>query len=113
MKKLYLVFLLTIAPFMPTKAQHILVPEETGRIYHSDSLFVAPKKPLLAAGEVLATNTFVWAFNKTILNADYAQLSWQSIKTNLTSKPVWDGDKFSTNLFAHPYHGSLYFTAAR
>lgn len=113
MKKLYLVFLLTIAPFMPTKAQHILFSEEAGRIYHSDSLFVAPKKPLLAAGEVLATNTFVWAFNKTILNADYAQLSWQSIKTNLTSKPVWDGDKFSTNLFAHPYHGSLYFNAAR
>lgn len=26
---------------------------------------------------------------------------------------MWDNDQFSTNLFAHPYHGGLYFNAAR
>ena len=36
-----------------------------------------------------------------------------SIKNNFKTGPVWDTDKFSTNLVAHPYHGSLYFNAAR
>ena len=26
---------------------------------------------------------------------------------------MWDNDKFSTNLFAHPYHGNLYYNSAR
>lgn len=26
---------------------------------------------------------------------------------------MWDNDQFSTNQFAHPYHGSLYFNSAR
>lgn len=113
MKKLLLFFLLLTGVFVRVEAQHVLFPEETGRQYISDSLFIPKKKPFLAAAEVFATNTFVWSFNKAVLNADFAQISWNSWKTNLSSFPVWDTDKFSTNLFAHPYHGGLYFNAAR
>ena len=36
-----------------------------------------------------------------------------SIKHNFETGFVWDNDQFSTNLFAHPYHGGLYFNSAR
>ena len=35
------------------------------------------------------------------------------MKRNISNGFVWDNDKFSTNLFDHPYHGGLYFNAAR
>jgi hypothetical protein len=55
----------------------------------------------------------VWAFDRFALNEDFARINSHTIKRNLKTFPVWDTDKFSTNLFAHPYHGSLYFNAAR
>ncbi|MDR2383395.1 MAG: DUF3943 domain-containing protein [Prevotellaceae bacterium] len=35
------------------------------------------------------------------------------MKHNLNHAFVWDNDAFTTNLFGHPYHGGLYFNAAR
>ena len=34
-------------------------------------------------------------------------------KETIESFTMWDNDQFSTNLFAHPYHGNLYFNTAR
>lgn len=68
---------------------------------------------LLSSGEVVAINAFVNVFDRYILQADFAEISLQSIKDNIDYGFVWDNDKFSTNLFAHPYHGSLYFNSAR
>ena len=36
-----------------------------------------------------------------------------TIHKNFQKGFVWDNDQFSTNLFAHPYHGNLYYNAAR
>jgi hypothetical protein len=47
------------------------------------------------------------------MNQDFAEIGFKSFKRNLSHLPVWDTDKFSTNLIAHPYHGGLYFNAAR
>ncbi|MDR2916651.1 MAG: DUF3943 domain-containing protein [Tannerella sp.] len=47
------------------------------------------------------------------MNEEFAKIGINSFKQNLSSLPVWDTDKFSTNLIAHPYHGGLYFNAAR
>ena len=47
------------------------------------------------------------------MNEDFAKISLHSIKHNIQNGFVWDNDQFSTNLFAHPYHGGLYFNAAR
>jgi hypothetical protein len=71
------------------------------------------KRPLLAAGQVFAINMGVWAFDRFILDGDYAYINFHTMKQNLRTGFVWDNDNFSTNLFFHPYHGSLYFNAAR
>lgn len=58
-------------------------------------------------------NVGVWAFDRYIMNEDFAKISWKSVRRNIKNGFVWDNDQFSTNLFAHPYHGNLYFNAAR
>ncbi|MCI5560475.1 MAG: DUF3943 domain-containing protein [Phocaeicola sp.] len=71
------------------------------------------KKPWKAALETFTINAGVWAFDRFILDADFARINAGTISHNLRQGFVWDNDKFSTNLFAHPYHGGLYFNAAR
>lgn len=70
-------------------------------------------RPWRAALEVVAINAFVQSFDRFVLDADFAKISPASIRHNLKTGFVWDNDQFSTNLFAHPYHGGLYFNAAR
>lgn len=113
MRKRILFFVVCLSLFTAAKAQHVLFPKENARIYRSDSTVKLQKRPLLAGFEVFSTNMLVWSFDKFVLNADYAQINSTTIKENLSSFPVWDGDKFSTNLFFHPYHGGLYFNVAR
>jgi hypothetical protein len=71
------------------------------------------KRPWNAAVQTFGINAGVWAFDRYILNADFAKISINSVRENIKTGFVWDNDKFSTNLFAHPYHGSLYFNTAR
>lgn len=81
----------------------------------TDSLMaLTPEKhPWWALAEVTGINAFVHLFDRFAANQDYAQTTLNSWKKNLRSTPVWDNDQFSTNLFMHPYHGNLYFNAAR
>lgn len=79
----------------------------------SDKARVEKKQPWIAAGKVIAINTGVWAFNRFITHEDFADISGKTIINNIKKGFVWDNDQFSTNLFAHPYHGNLYFNAAR
>ena len=58
-------------------------------------------------------NAFVWSFDSYIMNEEFAKISIHTVKHNIKNGFVWDNDQFSTNLFAHPYHGGLYFNAAR
>lgn len=88
-------------------------PEMATRNYVSDSTRFLPKKPWRAAAEVFGVNVGVWAIDRYIIKGDFAYINGSTIKNNFKTGPVWDTDKFSTNLFAHPYHGSLYFNAAR
>ncbi len=71
------------------------------------------KRPWLAALEVFGINAGVWAFDSYVMNEEFAKISIHTIKHNIETGFVWDNDQFSTNLFAHPYHGGLYFNAAR
>ena len=74
---------------------------------------VLKKHPWKAAFETVGINVGVWAFDRYVMNEDFAKISFKSIGDNITNGFVWDNDQFSTNLFAHPYHGSLYFNTAR
>lgn len=71
------------------------------------------KHPWRAAAEAVGINVFVQSFDRFVLDADFAQINLSTIRHNFKTGFVWDNDQFSTNLFAHPYHGGLYFNAAR
>lgn len=82
----------------------------------ADSLDIAyySKKNGWGAGvQVFSINMGLWAFNRYVGKKDYAYISMETIKKNLTHKWVWDNDDMGNNMFLHPYHGSLYFNSAR
>ncbi len=70
------------------------------------------KQPLVAVAEVVGLNLGVWGMDY-LGGAEYAKISFGSMKYNINHQWVWDNDQMNTNLFAHPYHGGLYFAAAR
>ena len=83
--------------------------------YSCASQFKAkPKKNfLLAAGEIFGMNMGLWAFDRYVLKGHYAYISLESIKENFKHGFEWDNDHLNTNMFAHPYNGSLFFNAGR
>lgn len=62
---------------------------------------------------VVGVNMGVWAFDRYIRKQDFAYISMNSVKENFKRGFVWDNDNLGTNMFFHPYHGNLYFNAAR
>jgi len=66
-----------------------------------------------AGTTVAAINTLVWGFDRYVKDAQTARVGVRSWARNLVSGFEWDDNVFATNQFAHPYHGSLYFSAAR
>lgn len=89
------------------------LPQVTSRRYVSDTTVIIPRLPWKAVAEVFGINMAVWGFDRYAMKEDFAYINGHTIKQNFKTGPVWDTDKFSTNLFSHPYHGSLYFNAAR
>lgn len=78
-----------------------------------DLEYYGRKKPWQAAATVVGLNIGVWAFDRYILKGDFAYISLNSIKENFKHGFIWDNDQLGTNFFFHPYHGNLYFNAAR
>lgn len=70
-------------------------------------------QPWKAAAEAAGINVLVHCFDRFVLGEDFAKVTFKTIGKNFEHGFVWDNDQFSTNLFAHPYHGNLYFNAAR
>lgn len=58
-------------------------------------------------------NMVMRGFNRFILEDEYAQINLRSMRNNMNTLPIWDTNRFSTNLIGHPYHGSMYFNSAR
>lgn len=81
----------------------------------TDSTMALPveKRYWQAAAEATAINVGVHLFDRYALRTDFSETTLPSLKRNFTDGMVWDNDFFITNLFAHPYHGNLYFNAAR
>ena len=79
----------------------------------NDSLLLNMKSPHKDAAIIVATNIGVWSFDRFVLQAEYARINFKTVRNNFKSGFVWDNDMFSTNLLMHPYHGGLYFNAAR
>lgn len=80
---------------------------------YNDSTYHIKKRPWRAALETFGLNVAVWGFDRFVMNEEFAHISINTIKDNIKNGFVWDNDQMSTNLFAHPYHGGLYFNTAR
>jgi len=70
-------------------------------------------RPFRAAVETAGINLLVHSFDRWVMNEEFAQVNLHTIHHNVKNGFVWDNDQFSTNLFAHPYHGNLYYNSAR
>ena len=66
-----------------------------------------------ASAEVVGMNIGLWAFDRYVQKGEFAYISWQTIKENFKHGFEWDNDHLSTNMFAHPYNGSLFYNAGR
>ena len=80
-----------------------------------DSCFALDPKPdlLSTAAMITALNVFVNRFDDWALDEEFPRITFHSIGHNFEHAFVWDNDNFNCNLFAHPYHGNLYFNSAR
>ena len=89
--------------------------EKRSKLVFADSTMALPvkKRYWQAAAEVTGINIGVQLFDRYALNSDFAQTTLRTLKRNFTDGMVWDNDFFITNMFAHPFHGNLYFNAAR
>ena len=89
--------------------------EKRSQLVFTDSTMALPikKRYWQAAAEATGINIGVQLFDRYALKSDFAQTTLRTLKRNFTDGMVWDNDFFITNLFAHPYHGNLYFNAAR
>ncbi len=67
-------------------------------------------KPAIA---VVGINTFVWAEDRFIANADFSHIGAKTWAYNIKHGWEWDRDRFGINFIGHPYSGTLSFNAAR
>ena len=65
------------------------------------------------AGEVFGFNIGLWAFDRYVQHGDWSYINFNTIKENFKHGFKWDNDNLNTNMFLHPYNGSLYYNAAR
>lgn len=66
-----------------------------------------------AGVETAGFNIGLWAFDRYVLKGHYAYISWNTIKENFRHGFEWDDDHLHTNMFDHPYNGSIFFNAGR
>jgi hypothetical protein len=73
-----------------------------------------PRSPALTAAAESLTVFLVWAnYNRLSGTKEWANVTPQSIWTNLSSRWVLDDNEYYVNQMGHPYQGSLSFGAAR
>jgi hypothetical protein len=72
-----------------------------------------PKHFWVAAGELMVVQLIPWSVNSVIRDKKWAKIGPDSWEESLENPWVWDNNAFTNNQFSHPYHGSLYFNAAR
>jgi hypothetical protein len=101
-------YLLLLVFANPLNGQHIILTKSDSLGYEKIRY-----RPYMTAFEIIGINMSAWAFDRYAINGSYAYINFNSMKRNLIEGFHWDNDKFATNLFHHPYHGSLYYNSAR
>lgn len=65
-----------------------------------------------SVASVSTANYLVWQFN-WFVEEDWAYVTRDGLRNNFERGFKFDGNKLPTNFFAHPYHGSVYFSLGR
>ena len=68
---------------------------------------------LTAASELVLLEAIPWSFDRYIAREDWAFISLDTVRENFRRGFGYDSDSFKVNQTSHPYHGSLFFNAAR
>jgi Domain of unknown function (DUF3943) len=68
---------------------------------------------LTAASELALLEVIPWAFDRYVAREDWAFISTETVRENFRRGFGYDPDTFKVNQSSHPYHGSLFFNAAR
>jgi len=71
------------------------------------------KRPVLATAETLGVNVILNRSNAWLFGWEFGNVGPDSWADNLRRGFKWDGTQWGVNMFAHPYHGGLYFTTGR
>jgi uncharacterized protein DUF3943 len=74
---------------------------------------LAAGRPLRAVTQSVTLNVAVNRADAWVFSQDWANSGTRVWGRNLRFGWAWDEDQFGTNLMMHPYHGALYFNAAR
>ena len=112
MKSFRVFLLLSCILIVPCRAQDGKEHAET----ENSAVFAKPsvRSFFIASAEVLGVNFGVNAFDKIVLDADFAETNPSFMWKHLSNgKWEFDQNTFAINQFAHPYAGSLYFNAGR
>lgn len=67
----------------------------------------------IAMAEVIGMDVALNLLNQAVKEGDEYAVGFDSWKTNFREGWNFDDNNFSTNQFAHPYNGSVYFSSAR
>ena len=117
--KLISLFLATCIPVSAYSRQNIhfdtdtIADTEYNLMINPDTVLPMKVKPWQALAEDLGVNAVILAFDRYVQNRSYARVTGATIKHNFRTGFVWDNDSFSGNQFSHPYHGSMFYNAAR
>lgn len=122
MKKLLWFILIFVVSFSSLSAQYLYSTNAdssslASKSYVPDISLVGkynPKKPLwMPAAEAVGFNILLGGFNAYITHSEFAKIGFHTIKHNFERGWSTDADAFSTNMFAHPFHGAMYYNFAR
>lgn len=73
-----------------------------------------PRKPLwIPVVESIGLNLALGAFNAYVMQSEFAKISINTVEHNHEIGWTTDADAFITNMWAHPFHGSIYYNTAR
>ena len=124
MKRLFL--LLTLITLLPhtlsaqtTTTDSTWVDSLTGTRRHlqllspNDTLALPKQNMFKPLVETLGINLAVWSWDHFLYDRRWADIDIHTIRRNLRSNFVLDYDSYSGNQFSHPFHGSMFFNAAR
>ncbi len=87
------------------------------RMLTSDSIparqFGIPDQLFSPLVDIAGINLLINRYDVYIRRKSWAEVSAASWKVNINRGFLTDGDGFSTNWFAHPFHGALFYNSAR